>query len=710
MEFSGRWGSVGWRVIAAVVFLLAILASYYWAHKPIDPNNAQDLAFVNVMGGALLDLVTVSLIALVAGGLGRRLLKWIDLPALSRAERIALEGLLGLGISGWIALMLGLVGLYNGAALWLALLVIAILCLRSVFGWLRDGLTLGRQAFQPEAGWSRFLAIITLILLFTALLHALAPPTAFDAINYHLVGPTRYLVAGRITAQPDNHFLGFPQGVEILYGFAISLFGRDTAAAPLHFVFGLLGLLAVAGLVRRYTNTVMAWLSLILVLSAYSIWLLFGWPYVDLGMLAYGAAALVAAVGWRETLTNLHSSATNEALENVHDTPPLRARGGGRGEGLRWLILMGVFGGMALGVKYTALGLLLGLGICILVSAPRQVIRNGLIFAGTVFLTFLPWAIKGLLLYQNPIYPFVFGGLNWDAGRASTFSTTGTGLLGSPNVWQLPILPLTATALGVEKLDAVGYTFTAGPWLLTAPCLLLLGWRWLDDRARELARTTLLLGLPMLGFWMVMAALSSIGVQTRLMMMAMPMAAVLGTLGLFSLSRWPRKPLNVYFIAQALVSLTLIFTGIDAIREMVRAGVVSYLTANSSREDYLNASLGIYINAMRQLADLPEGSQVRLMYEPRAYYCSKTITCVPDILFDHWPRSLRQGFSPDAVFASWKEAGDDYLLLFNLGYDFNAQDDRFVDENALFPEALERWMTPVWSDDVDGYTLYTWKE
>ncbi|MBZ0285986.1 MAG: hypothetical protein K8I30_00120, partial [Anaerolineae bacterium] len=211
-------------------------------------------------------------------------------------------------------------------------------------------------------------------------------------------------------------------------------------------------------------------------------------------------------------------------------------------------------------------------------------------------------------------------------------------------------------------------------------------------------------------FWVVMAALSSIGVQTRLMMMAMPVTAILGALGFYSLSRWPRKPLNVYFLAQALVTMTLIFTVIDVIRDTVRTQVLPVLTANLSRDDYLDANLGIYINAMRQLNKLPESSTVRFMWEPRAYYCPKTITCLPDILFDYWPHAIRhEGKTPDAVFGAWKDAGDDYLLVFDLGYEFHVTDSRFLDENPLFREALDRWMTRVWEDGVGGYTLYVWK-
>ncbi|MBZ0287290.1 MAG: hypothetical protein K8I30_06730, partial [Anaerolineae bacterium] len=331
MEFSGKRGGAGWRVMAALAGLVAVLIAYFWVHKPLDP------ALIGSLGGAALDILAASLVVVAAGGLGRRILTLLDLSGVSRAERVGLEGALGLGVLGIIALIVGLVGLYNGLVFWILLVICAVVCIRGVLGWCGDVVALFRFALSTEAGWSRLLMIITLFLLFMALLHALAPPTAFDAINYHLVGPSRYLDAGRIAAQSDNHFLGFPQGMEILYGVVMGLFGRETAAAPLHWMIGLLGLLAVAGLVRRFTNIVTGWLAVTLLLGAFSIWLLFGWPYIDLGVMTYGAVALVAAVQWRDLLPSLRSG---EAAAGV-----------GVGMMTRWLILMGIFGGLALGVK-----------------------------------------------------------------------------------------------------------------------------------------------------------------------------------------------------------------------------------------------------------------------------------------------------------------------------------------------------------------------
>jgi hypothetical protein len=653
-------------IAAVLAGLTVVLMGYYWVHKPLD------LALAAALGGAALDIGAVALVVIAAGGLGRRVLARVTPGAgWSLAERIALEALIGLGALAWGALALGLAGVFTPAAFWLALAAAGIWSARGLAGWLGDLRSAARRAVSPGSPWARLLAISCGVLLALALVNALAPPFAYDAVNYHLVGPQRYLAEGRIQAYPDNFFLGFPQGLEILYGVTMGLAGRDTTAAPLHLVFGLLGLLAAGGIARRYAGEAAGWLAVTLILSAYSLWVLLGWPYVDLGLLAYGAAALVAAARWRET--------------------------GAAG----WLAVMGLLGGLALGVKYTGGGLLLALAVYALSRSPRMAVRNGLILSAAAVLAFAPWAVKGLLLYQNPVYPFVFGGLNWDAARANTFSTTGTGLLGSGREWQLAALPVAATIFGVEQ--GAGFGFTAGPWLLTAPLLLPIVWRRLEDRARTLAADCLRLGLPLLVFWMVLAAISDTGTQTRLMLAGLPAAAVAGALAIAGL---PRRPLDVAFIVRALLAVTLLLGIFEAARHTALVRSPAYLLGLLSRDNYLVYNLGGYGAAMRRLDDLPAGARVRLMWEARTYFCPASVICAGDMLFDHWARALRNGRTPPAALADWRAAGDDYLLLSNVGLQFWRDDPRFADENALFLEAVETWLTPVWS--ADGYTLYAW--
>ncbi|MGQ9890067.1 MAG: glycosyltransferase family 39 protein, partial [Aggregatilineales bacterium] len=432
-----------------LVAALALLIGYYWVHKPAG----FEMAFT--LGGALLDLLAAGAIIAVGGGLGRRALARLLPPGLlSNGEGLALEAAAGLGLLSAAALALGLAGLYTPAALWaLLLLAAAALGWPGLRGWLAAARALARSRW-PAGAWPRFLAAFTLAALALALLHALAPPVAWDALMYHLDGPRSYLAAGRIVARPDNPYLGFPQSVETLYGLGMALFGRDTAAAPLHFGLGLLALISLGGLARRHGGEAAGWLAPALIMSAYSSWLLFGWPYVDLGVLLYSAAALTAFANWRAARDD------------------------------RWLILAGASAGLSLGVKYTAGALLLALLAGAAWTAPRRAARIGLLLGPPALILFLPWLGRGLLLYHNPVYPFFFGGLGWDAVRADLFFG-GAGLAGRSEFWQVLLLPAAAAIFGVEK--AFGFAFTAGPWLLTLPLLVPLGWRWLDAPARALA-------------------------------------------------------------------------------------------------------------------------------------------------------------------------------------------------------------------------------
>ncbi|MBZ0300790.1 MAG: glycosyltransferase family 39 protein [Anaerolineae bacterium] len=672
-----------WKKIVLLLALVILLVLYFWAHNIGDQPVILLNGFVGLTGTAL-DLLTVGAIVAVGGGLGRYAGRVLHLRTadLHPAEVVALEGGLGLGLLSIGTLLFGLIGLFN-LSLWAALLVVALVLRRTVVGWLRSGRAVLASALRPRTRWERLIVVITGVLLAAALLFALAPPFAWDAMSYHLVGPWRYVQAGRITTQLDNHFLGFPQEVEILYGLALILFGRATAAAPLHLYWGLLALLAMAGLVRRYTDRASAYTSVLLLLSSYSLWRLFGVPYVDLAVMAYGALALVAITSWQQNRQS-------------------------------WLLLAGILAGLGLGVKYTAVGLVLALAVFIFLAQPRRVVRNGLIFGGAALVTFLPWMLKGVLLYQNPIYPYWLGGPAWDSLRTANFSAAGSGLLSSDLAWQWFILPLSASIFGNE--DFSPYGFTLGIWLLTMPLVLLVGWRELPDRARELARSAVRLALPMLAFWLVLAAWSGIGAQPRLMLFGLPVAAVLGALAFHSLSHWPKRPLDVDFLMRAALIMTVGLGFFNVAHDAAQAEFGRYYIENDA-DGFLRNNLGNYYAAMRELDSLPAGSRVLFMWEPKSFYCPESIICIPDVLFDHWSWPLQRGAAEaDTLMQQWREDGVDDLLVYgldagrNFGYDFwSRQHGSAWAENAQFPAKLAEYMELVWSDGF-SYGLYRWRE
>ncbi|MEL6150447.1 MAG: hypothetical protein AAFR56_12555, partial [Chloroflexota bacterium] len=503
-----------------------MLAAYYVWHKPVTVPVLLNL------GGALADVLTALLIFAVSGGVGRTVLVFAPTEQLSKPERAGMEGIVGLCVLSWVGLVLGVTGAFTTLVLWITLVVVALLVNIGLRSYARDVLHLCYGLFTAGyTRWTQFLAGFVAFMLLTALLVALMPPTAWDSLMYHMLLPKRLLQTGQLVAYPDNHYTGFPQTVEIMFAWAAGLFGRDTSAALVHYGAGLLGLVTVAGTLRRYAETHVMWLAVALLLGGGSFWLGFTREYVDMAVFALSAGALAVLTVWRTS--------------------------GGRA----WLVVMGLLAGLAVGVKYTAGMLAIALGVAVLVTQPRRVVRHGLVMAGVALLVYLPWGLRGLVQYGNPFYPFfygVFGGIGWDAARAAGFSSSGDGLLaqGPLGVVRLVLLPFVATAAGTE--GGVRYSFDAGVWLMPLAVTVLLGWDRLTDEERPVAKTAGLLLLPMLALWMAGGALSGIGAQTRLVIPVFPAFAMLSALGFESMSRWPRRPMNVYFIVRVLVIFALV--------------------------------------------------------------------------------------------------------------------------------------------------------
>ncbi|NUQ04814.1 MAG: glycosyltransferase family 39 protein, partial [Anaerolineae bacterium] len=593
--------------------------------------------------------------------------------ALSRLERLALQTGIGLGALALTALLLGLVGLFQPLLLWGFLAALTLLLRRQAVDWVRCGRAL-LGAARVRSGWEAFALVYLSAMLVMALIYGLAPPTHWDSLTYHLVAPTRYLREGRIAVQPDVFYLGFSQNVEMLYSYVVGAFGRASAAAPVHFGIGLLALLGLMGVTRRHAGRWAGWTAGLILLSSYNLWALFGWAYVDLGTLLYGALALIAITAWEES------------------------------RAARWIVVMGGIAGLAAGVKYNAGALGLAMGGYVLLTQPRHALRHGALMAGAALIVFAPWALKGLALYGNPVYPFALGGLAWDAGRTAAFTFPDFSFSGRGWLWHLPILPFAATVFGQDNVD--GYGFSLGMWLLTSFAALPLLWRWLLPRERALARAALIFIGALWTFWAAAGGSSGVGIQTRLMIMAFAAFAAAGGLAFVGLRRFPEKPIMIGFILRAIFIVTLLLTFYDAAHTLVRDRAAAYLFGEIAPEEYLYENTGAYANAMQHL---PAGSQVRLMYEPRSLYCPESVRCLPDVLFDHWLRPRLAGNSAEAVFAAYRAAGDDYLLVFHTLYEqvLTVSRDRALDE--AFMSALEAHMTPVWSDGV-RYTLYGWKD
>ena len=754
----------------ALLWAMLVLGLYYWAHKPITPSLA------GALGGALLDGAVAGAFVLVGAGVGRGILRRGDLLWGSAPEQIAAAGAVGLPTLSLLLLAVGSLAL-SGWSVAAALIISGALAGRDALAWARQ-LAGWLRAPLPPGRWARFLAALTLGLAGLALILALLPPGKWDALAYHLAGPQQVVERGRFYAAPHNHFLGFPQIVETLFAGQLALTGRLTGAAVLHWSMGALLLLAVGGRAARLGGAVIGWLAALILLSAQTVWIEMSIPYVDLLPMLLAVVGLGVAerwdearqkapppgplgIGWalrlicsrgcrfalphpRSALTRLaapspcmergqaeRSEAGGEVVGAYCNTP-LRECGDlvrqkappfAALPGLRHAILLGALAGFSIGVKYSALWLVIAFGVLLLWrgrgSGWRAALAYAAVYALAALLVFAPWLLRNALFYGNPVYPLVFESAEMDAIRQDWYSQPRSGLIYGDSAWQIPLLPLTATVLGVEGAGTYGTDI--GPlFLLLIPLLLLMRGRLTPSERAWLGMAGLVTGV-ILAAWLVSAAFGSyISLQTRLVLYLFGPLAIMAALALRGLERLPPRPVQLGFVIQALAALVVALTGVAALRYAGERRVPLYFSGEEGYERaYLEHALGWHYATMQRVNALPPGATVRFLWEPRALYCdSERLRCVPDSLMDGWyyaRRAVGQG-EPAEIAARWQADGAEYLLVYEFGREYEREHAApynpadWLAWEAFVGEFLDEvWRTGTPGDDVQ-YILYRWRE
>lgn len=685
--------------IGALLWAVLVLALYYWVHKPITPN------LMRAVGGGVLDTGVALVIVSVAGGLGHGVLRRVlDIGFWSRSGRLAAAGLVGLSLLSLAMMLVGAVVL-SWWSIGLLLIVLVAATLRDFLTWWGELIALVRGGF-PTDRWARFLAwFVVLMLVFTWML-ALLPPSKWDVLTYHLAGAEQYVQRGHFYAVEHNHFLGFPQLLDTLFAGQLALTGRLAGAALIHWSIGVFLLLSAGGYAARRSGEVAGWLAVSVLLAAKSLWLEMTFAYVDLMPMGLAVVALSLVDHWQ---------GAGDADQDA-DRPESDIQGG------RVVAVVGALVGFGLGVKYSVLWMGAAFGLLVLWATRREGWRRWLEYAamfGVVAgIVFLPWLIRNLIWYDNPVYPLMFESAEMDTIRQEWYSRPESGLIYGADAWQLPIFPFMITFFGVEAEGSYGTDI--GPLFLMLIPLLLIVWRHLNAAERSTVVRALVIAGCVAVAWILSAAFGSyISKQTRLVFYLFGPLAVAAGIGFQALRKLPKKPFDLYFVLQALVALILVFTLIDAARFVNNSGANYYFSGKKDYETrYLEHTLAWHYVTMQQVNELPEGSTVRFLWEPRYLYCdNERLDCHTDSLMDAWyyaRRTVSDG-SPVAIAQRWQKEGADYLLVYEDGRSReqdNAELYTDADWNAWFvfveQELVEEWRNG--SEEKVQYVLYRWRE
>ena len=648
-----------------LTWMFVTIVAYYIFHKPISIDQ------VLVMGKSVWGIVVASSVILAGAAIGRLLFSRLLQGFTPRSiVLLALEAGLGLGTLSLVWLLVGLIGGFETILAWAVLIIIGFGARHQILDWCRDMVVVIIKVI-PNTRTETYFAAFVLFMIIVALLSALAPTSAWDALLYHLTGPKANIASGRLEINPWLPETGYPQGLEMLYTWVI-LLGSSRAAGVLHWFFGFLTLLLVWQWGEELVDSETGWLACAILVSATTFATMMGKAYVDVATIFFTATGIAAINHWRDT-----------ELDAA-------------------LMLCGFSAGFAFGTKYTGVVIGIGLAVLIAIAQPRRVMRNLMVFGVPAIVVSIPWLFKNALLAGNPTYPFFFNGLGWDSIRADWFSQVGTGLLYSAP-WKLLAAPLIMTIVGKEGIETWHATF--GPlFIMLVPLIAI---RWKHHTCRTWLRDTLIFFIVLYLIWLYGAAVSRLMIQPRFLFPALPPLAVLSAMAYGSLRSLEKASFSIHRVLGFIIALVLFLTAFRFGIDMLQRQDLPVLTGALSEEDYLYHRLGWYYAAVQKIGDLPDGSRVLFLFEPRSYYCPSH-RCLPDGILDTWYHARRQGGTAASMAQDWREENVSHVLFYALGAQTlrEAGKDPFTEEDWVELDRLQSNQLKLVENFGDVYMLY----
>jgi hypothetical protein len=622
------------------------------------------------MGAALLqhalDLFCLVAISFIAVGLGRLILSKTSIKFMSFGECVIFSIGLGFGVLSYSVFVLGAFQSLYPAVVYLLMGVLALL---SVLGWVRAGHLSHRTPDFKKAPslWDKVATIVLVVCLLFGFLLVLTPAIGKDALIYHLAVPKLFLKHHGLYFVPGNIFSHYPLGGEMLYVLGLALSG-EVLAKGIHFVMGLSILLGMWQFMKHYiSEALFIPLALLIFYTIPSVFVTSHQAYNDLTVTFYAFSAVYTFVNW---FVRRQSA---------------------------WLILCGVFSGLAMSTKYTALFLpFLGcLGILWACRhqklSVQSTLRLLLAYFACTFIVGSPFYIKNWMMTGNPFYPFmygIFGGKGLDPEQARLYDLFVRSLGTGRGFFDYLLLPWNVSVNA--RMNSPQFDGILGPvFILMLPFAF--GMRKIAIEAKIVLTYCLLVFM----FW------ASSAQQIRYLIPIFPFLAMMTA---YILSYY-RSRKGVFAVLTVFIAGSLAFNGYHMVKDFVKIGPVGVITGQEDRDTFLSRLIPSYTIFQYVNTHLPADSNVFLIYMKNlGYLCDRPY--YSDSMFESYTieKILAHAATSAGVYHTLKEKGFTHIL-YDSNYVFGDMSTFSDVDKGMFLAFQERYLKLLKSDK-GRYYLY----
>jgi len=352
----------------------------------------------------IIELLLIIFLTLFAAAIGKRILHFSKFDFNTFIEGFVFSAGIGLSTIVFSVWGLGQLGLLYAWVIWLIILALSILLFNEIrFFAVGFVLTLKKLLSLEFNILNIALLSFLFITVFMTIIGALAPPTGNDALVYHLAWPKYFARDNAVSYIPYSRTSLWPYFMEMLFTLGIIL-KNGIVAKLFHLLMGILTALAVFSFSRRYFSLQLSIMSSTICFLTPGIFTQATYAYVDLASALFTFLSVYSFFLWFSTGSK------------------------------RWIVLVGVFCGVTMGVKYlgvyTCITLMTGLLVAMFCTKKLRFsegIKIILIFVGFTVIVAMPWYVRSFIVVGNPVYPFMcelFGGSGWK----SEFTPIGIGM------------------------------------------------------------------------------------------------------------------------------------------------------------------------------------------------------------------------------------------------------------------------------------------